>query len=195
MRLEMRRFMALFLVFSIISLYGNLYAKERRGANVEIYKTNSNPKLKGEGTPWEMSSPDLRGELIAVKNSSLLLKDAGTGTDVSVRIGEVKVIKIVKKSNFLKGAGIGFVGGAAFGGLLGFASGDDQSGSSWVTFTAEQKAAMYGIAVGVLGIIIGGIYGATSANDESFQIEGRPDSEIKKILEDLRKIARIPNFQ
>ncbi|MGD9344413.1 MAG: hypothetical protein PVH84_01035 [Candidatus Aminicenantes bacterium] len=189
----MRKFISSVLVFSIITLYGNLFATERRGANIEIYKRNSYPKIKGEGTPWETSFPDLIGELIAVKDSSLLLKDAGTGTDLSVKVAEIKVIKIAKKSNFLKGVGIGFIGGAAFGAFVGFASGDDRPG--WIAFSAEQKAAMVGLAFGVIGIIIGGIYGATSEQDETIQIEGRSDSEINSILYDLGKKARVPNFQ
>ncbi len=59
----MKKFISLFLVLSILLLSGNMFAKEKRGANVEIYKTKIELKMKG--TPWEKSAskPDLRGEL------------------------------------------------------------------------------------------------------------------------------------
>ena len=56
----------------------DLFAKERRGANIEIYK--SRPKM--EGTPWE--KPDIRGELIAVKENLFLIKEADSGVDVTI---------------------------------------------------------------------------------------------------------------
>ena len=34
----MKKFISLFLVFSILLLSGNLFAKEKRGANIAIYK-------------------------------------------------------------------------------------------------------------------------------------------------------------
>ena len=93
----------------------NLYAKERRGAKIKIYKT----KPYMEGTPWEIP-PDISGELITVKQDSLLLLDA-EGKDVSVAISEIKVIVVMKKSRPLFGAGIGLLGGAGSGAIVGYA--------------------------------------------------------------------------
>ena len=101
----MKKIIALLLIFSIISLYGNLYAKEKRGVNVEVFKTT----LKME-TPWDTQTPDIKGELIAVKKNSLLLLESN-GADVSVDVADIKLIKIVKKSKVLIGGGIGFAMG------------------------------------------------------------------------------------
>ena len=73
----MKRFIALFLVFSVLALSVPLAAKERKGADLIIQRT--------DGT-------QVRGELIAVKASSLLLLDRDTGSDVSVDIGDIGVI-------------------------------------------------------------------------------------------------------
>ena len=89
----MKRFIALFLIFSLIMLSANLYAKERRGAKLIVTKKDGQ---------------QIEGELITVKPNSLLLLDT-EGKDVSVGIADIKVIKIKRKSKALLGAGIGFL--------------------------------------------------------------------------------------
>ena len=173
----MKKLIALFLVFSIIGLYGNLYAKERRGANVEIYKTNS--KTKMGGTPWE--TPNIKGELIAVKESSLLLLDSDSGADVSIDIGDIRVIIIMKKSKALIGAGIGFVAPAA--------------GMAAMGAYIDGLYAAWSVIIGFPSAVLGAIIGGALSRGNTYQIAGKSDAEIKKILEDLRKKARVPDFQ
>ncbi|NIM59026.1 MAG: hypothetical protein GTO16_08810 [Candidatus Aminicenantes bacterium] len=81
-----KKFIALFLVFSLMMLSVNLSAKERRGAKLII--------TKKEGYQIE-------GELITVKPNSLLLLSI-TGKDVSVDIADIEVIRIVKVSEVWK---------------------------------------------------------------------------------------------
>ena len=190
----MKRFISLFLVFSILALSGNLFAKERRGADIEIYKTKSIE-----------ASPDLRGELIAVKQNSLLLIEHESGIDTSVDIKDINIIKIVKKSKTLAWGSIGLLSGGVMGALNGFIEGDDRPGYGtwwghrvWVDIsilTAEEKALYYGIYAGFFGAILGGIIGAIAGADKTIQIEEKTDSEIKEILEKLSKKARIRNFR
>ena len=104
-------FTALFLVFPLMMLSVKLYAKERRGAKLIFTKKD------GQLT---------EGELITVKPNSLLLLNT-EGKDVSVDIADIKVIKIVKKSKFWKGAGIGLSIAALTGvvaGTIGAIKGD-----------------------------------------------------------------------
>ena len=96
----MKRFISLLLVVSILSLSIPLTAKERKGADLIVQKTDG---------------AKVRGELIAVKENSLLLKERDTGADVSVDIGDVEVIRIVKKQKILKGAGWGVLSGGVVG--------------------------------------------------------------------------------
>jgi len=160
-----------------------LTAKERRGANIEIYKV----KPKMEGTPWETS--DIKGELIAVKENSLLLLDS-EGEDVSVDINELYAIKIVKKSGAWIGGGIGLATGAIVSIPLvkGFAELDGSTPSSGDYIIGALLA---GAIFAFPGVLIGGFFG----KDETIQIAGKSDSEIKKALEELCKKARIPDFQ
>jgi len=106
-----KKFIALFLVFSVLALSGSLYAKERRGAKLIITKKDGQ---------------QVQGELITVKPNSLLLLDTD-GKDVSVGIADIKVIRIVKKSKILREAITGLLVFGGCGALLGSASGHDDS--------------------------------------------------------------------
>ena len=174
MKAKGEKFISLFLVFSLLALSGNLYAKERRGAKLIITKKN--------GYQTE-------GELIAVKPNSLLLLSI-TGRDVSVDIEDIKVIRIVKKSKGLQGIGLGLLIGVGGGALFGLAFGDrDFFGS------AAGDAAAGGIFLGSIGLLVGGTLGFASGIDNTIQIEGMTDSEIRETLRKLRKKARIRSYK
>ena len=172
----MKKFISLFLVFSILALSGNLLAKERKGADLIIQKTDGQ---------------QVRGELIAVKENSLLLLERESGADVMVSIRDVNVITMVKKSKLWKGAGIGFFVGGIAGAVFGAANADADK----LDLPTGHAMLLVGGIGGALGLLVGGGIGATFGKDETIQIERKSDSEIKGILEDLRKKARVPNFQ
>ena len=160
----------LLVIFSIISLHGNLYAKERQGADLRVQKTDGQ---------------QLKGELIAVKQNSLLLKEHNSGADVTAVVSEIKTITIVKKSKAL-GYGItGFILGWLVGYLIFEQLRNDETQSS------AARAALWGV---VLAIPFG-LGGAINGIDEVIKLEGKSDSEVKEILGDLRKKARVPDFQ
>ena len=151
--------------------------KERRGADIIIQK---------------IDGQRVKGELIAVKQNSLLLRESSSGADVTAVVSDMKTITIVKKSNTLKRGGLGLLLGSGLGALAGLMmvqqfNLDDE---------ARSYTVFYGVAFGAgLGLLSGGISGALSAKDKTIQIEGNSEAEIKEILEDLRKKARGPNFQ
>ena len=175
----MKRFISLLLVVSILTLSIPLTAKEKRGADLIIQKTDGQ---------------QVRGELIAVKENSLLLLERDSGADVTVDIGEVSSIRILKKSKILSGAwkGLLIFGGA--GALL---------GTYW-SVTDEGFRDEYGalfapiICIGFfggIGLLLGAIVGAASGIDETIQMQYKSDSEIQESLEKLRKKARVRNSQ
>ncbi len=174
-----KKFISLFLVFSLVMLSVDLYAKERRGAKLIITKKDGQ---------------QIRGELITVKPNSLLLLDT-EGKDVSIDITDIRVIRIMKKSKVGKGALYGCLIGAGLGFMTGLISGDDPPGTWLLPMTAGQKAAIGGAAFGALGLLGGVLFGAAAGTDKTVQIEGMSDLEIREALDKLRKKARIRDYK
>jgi hypothetical protein len=168
MKPKRNKLVSLFLVFSLLVLSVNLYAK-KRGADLLITKTDG----------WQRE-----GELITVKPNSLLLLDT-EGKDVSFDIADIKVIRIVPKSKPLLGAGIGLLIGVVPGALIGYKVG-------WRT---SEGAVYGGVIGGVTAALIGGFIGISLGKEVTIQIEGKSDSEIQEVMDKLRKKARIRDYK
>ena len=154
----MKKFTALFLLFSFLMLSGNMFARERRGANLKI-RTIDNKQIKGE--------------LIAVKETSLLLSEFGK--DTSVNIEDITVIVIPKKSKFLTvglglviGGGVGYLTGCVVQGVMGLIT--------W------GGISLLGLAVGL-----------ARAKDEII-VFPENKNELDQILKRLRSKARVPDY-
>lgn len=162
------------LIFSLLMNSGNLAAKEKRGAELEI--------LKKDGMAY-------KGELIAVKPASLLLLDSQTGADVSVEIGNISAIKIIKKSKAWALGATGFFLGAACG--IGFGSIIDRVGE-----VNTSVGVYFAIAAlfGAIGAIPGAIVGAYLGKDKIIQLEGKSAQETNAVMEKLRGQSRIADF-
>jgi hypothetical protein len=144
-------------------------AKERRGAGLVITKSDGQ---------------QIKGELIAVKETALLLLDSQSGADVSVEIGEIAVIKIIKKSKALSVGAIGF----GLGALYGFSAMQEEAEVPGETLSTT-------IIFGILATIPGALIGAYLGTDKTIQLEGKSPEEINAELAKLRKQARITDFQ
>ena len=167
MKAKRKKFIALFLIFSLVMLSANLYAKERRGAKLIVTKKDGQR---------------IKGELITVKPNSLLLLNT-KGRDVSVKIEEIKEIVLVKRVNALGGAIAGFLVGGFVGGKISVSGG-------------YGETALIGILLGgALGLLAGIVIMKELAGKEKIQIEGMTDSEIQEAMEKLRKKARIRDFK
>jgi hypothetical protein len=172
----MRKVTSLVLVFTILFLSGNMFAQGRKGADLIVQRTDG---------------IQARGELIAVKQGSLLLLERDSGTDVSVNIDDIKVISIVKKREYGKGFFSGFTMGALSGaGFAGYMMANPIFGEpEFLLGPFIGTALISGLVAGVLGLLVTSL----SSNAKLIQFEGKSDSEIKEILEKLRKKARIKN--
>jgi len=172
-----KKFISLFLVFSLVTLSANLYAKERRGAKLIITKKDGQL---------------IEGELITVKPNSLLLLNT-EGKDVSVDIEEIKVIRVVKKSKAMKGSLIGVLIGGGVGALVAlliFPKVDRDETGIGHTFTF-----IFG-GIGVLiGAGIGTLAGRRAGKDKTFRIGEMIDSEIQETMDKLRKKARVRDYR
>jgi hypothetical protein len=176
-----KKFIALFLVFSLLMincatlsrLEEKTEKRKKHGANLIIQKINGQ---------------QVRGELITVKPNSILLLNT-EGRDVSVGIADIKVIRIVKKSKALLGAGIGLVVGVCIGALVGLT----KEGSGFL-YSGSWTAA-FAAAFGICGIPAGALIGGVVGIDKTIQIEGMTDLEIREALNKLRKKARIRDYK
>jgi len=164
---------AFLFVVSLVAFSGNLMAKERKGADIVVMKTDGNP---------------VRGELIAVKQHSLLLMEWQTRGDVSINIKDVRYINFSGKSNITKGGLTGLLMGGVFGAVGATVSSGSNSGKT------RYFLVLTGGFAGV-GALVGAVVGAISGKDKEIQIEGKNDAEISAILEDLRSKSRVPDAQ
>jgi hypothetical protein len=181
----MKRIISLLLVFSVLSLSMPLTAKKRRGANLIVQKTDGTQR---------------RGELIAVKQNSLLLLDRYFGNDVTVNIADISTVRIERKSLAREGAFLGFFIGAGSGIIIGVKEGKkdkEEAGEKafLLSWLFDFSFVVYGLLFGLGGLIIGGILGKLASTDTNIKFEGKTDVEIKAMLEKLRKKARIKNAQ
>ncbi len=163
-------FITLAIIISLAALSGDLYAR-KKGADLSIQKTDGQ---------------HLQGELIAVKESSLLVMESGTLNDLAIDIRDIKFITIQRKSKFWRGAGFGFLMGS-LGAMLatGFIHAD------WMMDT-PGGVVTYGAIGGAVGAITGGLLVKGAGVDLTIEIEGKSDSEIEEILGTLRSQARVP---
>jgi len=137
---------------------------------------------------------EIIGELIAVKkkDNSLTLLHEKMG-ELSVDIKDVKIIQIYLGTKAQEGMAIGLLAGGLTGVFLGFSLGDDPP--YLFSFSAEMKAIFFGLGLGAMGSLVGLCVGSSISDNVTILIEGRSDTEINEILEGMRKLARVPEFQ
>ncbi len=140
-------------------------SKEKRGAQLVV------TKLDGR---------EVGGELIAVKDNSLLLLD-GAGGDEAVNATDIRTIKIVRKSH----AGGLAIGGAlvgALGGLVIISSVADEDNK----YTAPLGGVLFGAAGALAGLALSVPIGA----DTTFALAGEPGSVVRERLNKLARMSR-----
>jgi hypothetical protein len=141
---------------------------------------------------------EIKGELIAVKENSLLLKEQDSGADESVVVGKIKTITITKKSKVLLGCGLGLLIGGAIGAMATSPEAQEASEPMVAAMEAVGEGFTKGfivICAGLFGSMIGGFIGKEVGTNKTIHIEGMPPATIEHYLEDLRKKARVPDFQ
>ncbi len=181
MSVSSKKFMALFLVFCLVVLSGNLSAQQgRKGVQLSVERNDGQI---------------IMGELITVKKDSLLLLDEESQADLSIPISEAKAINVHNKHRMIEMGLLFALGGAAAEGIIkktdrktthGVGGDDDENISQEST-----SFALYG-AIGLgIGVALGAIIGI----DKTIQIQGRADAEIQQDLLKLSKKARIRGLQ
>ena len=179
MCLRGKKFTALFLVFCIVALSGNLGAQVRKGVKISIEQNDDQI---------------ISGELISVKRDSLLLLDPETQADLSMPLSAVKSITVNNKSRILELGLLGVLGGASVQGLTGKSSKEVKSETQMRDKVATKRNPSFilgGVIAGGVGVLLGAVIGM----NKTIQIHGRSDADIQKDLEKLSKQARVKGIQ
>jgi hypothetical protein len=132
----------------------------------------------------------IQGELITVKSDALLLFSK-EGTDVTIAIEQVDEIRVIKKSNWLLGAGIGGAIGALGGALLLNDIWYEEHGDK----TKSEAALQSGVVFGGVGLLLGGMTGAYAGQDMVYPVSSYQPAEVSVLLKKLSKQARVSDFQ
>lgn len=174
MNLKWKKFISFLLLFFFVALIGNLMAKERKGADLLVTKKDGQ---------------QVKGELITVKPTSLLLKNVD-GRDETVDVADISIIKILKSSRAFQYGVAGFLIGGATRGILHSVVRKEKEGEE-ATQHFVQESVKWAAIIGAAGVVVGSVAGM----DKTIKIEGKPDVQIDNALKKLSKKARVPNYQ
>lgn len=174
----MRKISALFGILLLATVSQHLLAKERRGADAIIVKK---------------SAQTVRGELIAVKDHSILVLDSVTKSDISVEISDMVSLSVrfAKKKSPWPMATLGFFALGALGAVVGHEIG--KSPGSFIDFSPAFT--LGGAAIGGIVGLGGGYCLAKKKRQEVYNLQGKSPEETLTILARLRTYARIPGYR
>lgn len=192
-----KKLISLFLVFSLlmincVSLRTTGGKEKKRGALIVITKKDGQL---------------IQGELIAVKQDSLLVLDT-EGKDVSTYIIDIKFVRIGGKSGISQGMKIGFFIGGLSGVIIGASTKKEEEEEIPIflyiffpilllvpIFERVGNTVIGGSIGGGGGLIVGGVLGGVVEKTRRIRIEGKSQEEIDEIIEKLRKKARVRNYK
>ena len=116
------------------------------------------------------------GKIFTMTDSSLAIckfnscYDWRTKPVLTFDYSEINNLVVMKKGQVVKGAAIGFLIGAAIGGILGYSEASGCTG--FCVIDPGVLAAFTGILVGIPFAIIGGITGTGANREENYRING-----------------------
>jgi hypothetical protein len=124
------------------------------------------------------------GKMVSMKElwssgDSVYFKSKSSDENLKVSLKDIEAIKFIKHGEgAVQGLGLGILIGSISGFGIGLASGDDPPG--FLSFTAEEKGAIFGVALGLVGGFVGIIGGAASGSKENYVITHSEGSEIEQ---------------
>ena len=123
------------------------------------------------GAEVRVTSATASGRFVVreMDSETLTLRDS-SGAAVRVPLATVTTLSVSRGrrsagQGALRGAGLGFAGGAVAGIILGYVDGDDPP-DTWFSYTSEEKALMYGLLLGVGSGAVGMVVGLASPGEQ-----------------------------
>ena len=169
------------LSFLTICLFSLIISKSQTDPATEKKQREFNVSVK------TLNNKTIRGRLSSVSDSQLVLVRS-TNSHQYIQADNIGSFTMQRKNSALKGALIGFAIGAVTGIVAGLASGDDPvydepvydpfsaiavGLSNSFAMTAQEKAAVGGIGLGLGGAVLGGVIGAVAK--KKFIIGGKKE--------------------
>ena len=103
--------------------------------------------------------------VVDVRSDSLFLQVTPAETLAVARAGLTRLdVSTGRRRRTGRGATVGSLIGASSGVIIGFASGDDPPNSFW-QMSAGEKAAIAGVGLGVVGLLVGATVGALTVSE------------------------------
>lgn len=144
------------ILWSVMAFHSNCLSQSKK---TKVYKAILSTK---------MQTKKMEGILQEVRDSSIII--ISNNQEIEIQATEIQEIKIRRVGDAGRGALIGGMVGLGLGTITGFVSGDDEPGI--MALSAEDKAAILGIGLGVLGAGIGAMAGVS--DKESITINFDP---------------------
>jgi hypothetical protein len=163
------------LIFTLLLFPFQLSSKQKKGAMLSVVMTDGDT---------------VHGELIAVKATSILLKESESQSDIALEHKDIIMIRVKKRSNIALGIVLGTLVGGVSGLLIGgVLPKNTEDNNSW---KYARTFGMIGMAAGAAG---GTYLGLKGGKEEIIQLEGLSSEDRNFWLDILRKQARIKEIQ
>ncbi len=124
-----------------------------------------------------------RDHFVGIPDSIIFEQSSKTSQIQRIPIDDIQNITEIKKSKFGKFLFRGLLFGAGTGAIIGLVSGDDKSG--WIRFSAEDKAAIGGIYLGLVGGILGGLIGLVTGKEITYELNDHQYFQKAQVISNL----------
>jgi hypothetical protein len=142
-----------------------------RPTRSEHYASLNQHALRKQAIVTLMDGKKFHADKLRFAPDSTSWVDPNTRRVIAVQTTEVSDVRFVRRgAGALEGLGLGLLGGALTGAIIGFADGDDPP-ESFLSFTAEEKAVIGGVLLGGVGGLLGLPIGAAVGSKDVYRIE------------------------
>jgi hypothetical protein len=138
----------------------------------------------------------VQGELLAVKGRSLLVDGRNYDSSSAIELDDIRDLTIFGKSKASLGLGIGLLGGAAAGAIIGATIPVQETGYFAMPFLDRWRNTAYGAGVGAaVGAIVGALVGSDVHQEERLIVASVYQLEPGELLKKLRAAAKDPEYR
>jgi hypothetical protein len=159
---------------SVIPVASLLAQQDLVGKHVRITMPDT---LKVSWRPSSAPPPTVIGQLAAISDSAMSIRNESTSSYVTIPLSRVQRLEVRSGLTRRETAGIGALVGVGVGAVFGFASGEDCTSKEFICFPREETAVFGAFA----GAVIGGAIGYLVARGQSWRDASIPRVSVVPI--------------